>query len=134
MRWVTARPISKPLRHSVADVGPRGCQAARGGRAGHDRGLAGEPAHLQRPAAFTRSWRSTDASYVTVAPAYRRRTVKGCVRTYVMHQQLLEDLPDPRASLLEVGERLVVIGATGARASPTEKRSKAQQAKEYSRR
>jgi S-adenosylmethionine-dependent methyltransferase len=30
-------------------------------------------------------------------------TVKGSVRTYVMHQQLLEHLPDPPASVLDVG-------------------------------
>ena len=51
---------------------------------------------------------AADAGYVTVAPAHRRRTVKGCMRTYVMHQQLLEHLPVPLAPVLEVGERLVV--------------------------
>ena len=64
-----------------------------------DRGpLGGEPRGRGR----------ADAGYVTVAPAHRRRTVKGCMRTYVMHQQLLEHLPVPLAPVLEVGERLVV--------------------------
>ena len=30
-------------------------------------------------------------------------TVKGYVRTYVMHQQLLEHLPPPPASVLDIG-------------------------------
>ena len=66
-----------------------------------DRGpLGGEPRGRGR----------ADAGYVTVAPTHRRRTVKGCMRTYVTHQQLLEHLPVRRAPvlMLAAGERLVV--------------------------
>jgi SAM-dependent methyltransferase len=46
-------------------------------------------------------WASSGLANLFVDEAYA--TVKGYVRTYVMHQQLLEQLPPPPASVLDVG-------------------------------
>ncbi len=46
-------------------------------------------------------WASTNLAALFADEAYA--TVKGYVRTYVMHQQLLEHLPAPPASVLDVG-------------------------------
>jgi SAM-dependent methyltransferase len=46
-------------------------------------------------------WASSGLANLFVDKAYA--TVKGYVRTYVMHQQLLEQLPPPPASVLDVG-------------------------------
>jgi SAM-dependent methyltransferase len=46
-------------------------------------------------------WASSSLTDLFVDEAYA--TVKGYVRTYVMHQQLLEQLPPPPASVLDVG-------------------------------
>jgi SAM-dependent methyltransferase len=46
-------------------------------------------------------WVSSSLTDLFVDEAYA--TVKGYVRTYVMHQQLLEQLPPPPASVLDVG-------------------------------
>src|ERR1700737_4253561 len=48
------------------------------------------------------------ATSSTPPPSTPTGRVKGRVRTYVIHQQLLEHLPVPRAPVLEVGGRLVV--------------------------
>jgi S-adenosylmethionine-dependent methyltransferase len=45
------------------------------------------------------TWASLVSKFADEAYA----SVKGYVRTYVMHQQMLEHLPDPPASLLDVG-------------------------------
>ena len=42
-------------------------------------------------------------------------SVKGLVRTYVMHQQLLEHLPEPPATVLDVG------GGAGHQSFPLER-------------
>jgi SAM-dependent methyltransferase len=47
------------------------------------------------------TWASPDLARRFADDAYA--TVKGFVRTYVMHQQLLENLPAPPARLLDVG-------------------------------
>jgi SAM-dependent methyltransferase len=46
-------------------------------------------------------WASSSLANLFVDEAYA--TVKGYVRTYVMHQQLLEHLPPPPAAVLDVG-------------------------------
>src|ERR1700728_5292847 len=46
-------------------------------------------------------WASTSLANLFVDEAYA--TVKGYVRTYVMHQHLLEHLPTPPATVLDLG-------------------------------
>src|ERR1700744_5554416 len=46
-------------------------------------------------------WASASLASLFADQAYA--TVKGYVRTYVMHQQLLEHLPPPPATVLDVG-------------------------------
>ncbi|WP_279581595.1 hypothetical protein [Fodinicola feengrottensis] len=48
----------------------------------------------------------TDDIWATVADQFADKayaSVKGLVRTYVMHQQLLEHLPAPPATVLDIG-------------------------------
>jgi SAM-dependent methyltransferase len=59
------------------------------GRTGQTGGVSDDP------------WASSSLTDLFVDEAYA--TVKGYVRTYVMHQQLLEQLPPPPASVLDVG-------------------------------
>src|ERR1700722_8425373 len=47
------------------------------------------------------TWASTSLANLFVDGAYA--TVKGYVRTYVLHQHLLEHLPAPPATVLDVG-------------------------------
>ena len=47
------------------------------------------------------TWASTSLANLFVDEAYA--TVKGYVRTYVLHQHLLENLPPPPATVLDVG-------------------------------
>src|SRR5208282_5974104 len=47
------------------------------------------------------SWASDSLAHKFVDEAYA--SVKGYVRTYVMHRQLLEHLPPPPAPVLDVG-------------------------------
>jgi ubiquinone/menaquinone biosynthesis C-methylase UbiE len=47
------------------------------------------------------TWASTSLANLFVDEAYA--TVKGYVRTYVMHQHLLENLPPPPATVLDLG-------------------------------
>jgi len=47
------------------------------------------------------AWASADLADTFVNEAYA--SVKGYVRTYVMHRQLLEHLPEPPATVLDVG-------------------------------
>src|ERR1700759_4500448 len=46
-------------------------------------------------------WASADLANLFVDEAYA--TVKGYVRTYVLHQHLLEHLPAPPAAVLDIG-------------------------------
>jgi hypothetical protein len=46
-------------------------------------------------------WATTSLANLFVDDAYA--SVKGYVRTYVMHQHLLEHLPPPPATVLDVG-------------------------------
>src|SRR3984957_19314023 len=47
------------------------------------------------------TWASTSLANLFVDGAYA--TVKGYVRTYVLHQHLLENLPPPPATVLDLG-------------------------------
>ena len=60
--------------------------------------IAGENAPGENSGA---AWASTSLANLFADQAYA--TVKGYVRTYVMHQQLLEHLPPPPAAILDVG-------------------------------